>query len=133
MAANPSDLAATVKALRPFVPAKNFDISKRFYSDLGFEVDPLGDGLAEIHLGRHSFLLQDYYVEQWAGNFMMHMLVDDLNAWWDHIAALDLPSRYGVDSPRAPKMEDWGLTVAYVFDPSGVLWHIAELPAREAT
>ena len=83
----------------------------------------------EISIGPHSFLLQDYYVEQWAGNFMMHLLVTELNEWWAHIASLDVASRYGVERPRAPKLESWGLTVAYVTDPSGVLWHIAAVPS----
>ena len=59
----------------------------------------------------------------------MHVLVENLQDWWAHIASLDLASRYGVASPRPPKLEPWGLLVAYVFDPSGVLWHFAELPA----
>ena len=122
------NIADTVLALRPFVPARDFERSKQFYADLGFRIEPLGDKLAEAHLSEHSFLLQDYYVEQWAGNFVMHMLVDDLDAWWAHIASLDLASRYGVQSPRAPKLESWGLVVAYVFDPCGVLWHIAKRP-----
>ena len=125
-----SDLVGTVKALRPFVPAQNFEISKQFYADFGFRVEPLGNSLAAMHLGLHSFLLQDYYVEEWARNFVMHMLVNDLDAWWEHLASLDIASRYGVKSPRAPKLESWGLNVAYVFDPSGVLWHIAALPAK---
>jgi hypothetical protein len=126
----PSDLAGTVKALRPFVPAKDFEISKQFYADIGFRVEPLGDSIAAMHLGSHSFLLQDYYVEVWAENFVMHMLVDDLDAWWEHLTALNIASRYGVKSPRAPKLESWGLNVAYMFDPAGVLWHIAALPAQ---
>jgi hypothetical protein len=101
----PEHRIASVKALRPFVPAKNFAISKSFYADLGFMVRPLGDRLAEIVIGRHSFLLQDYYVEQWAGNFVMHMLVEGLGDWWAHIELLDLASRYGVAEPRAPKRE----------------------------
>jgi uncharacterized glyoxalase superfamily protein PhnB len=84
-----------------------------------------------MHLGPHSFLLQDYYVEQWAANFMMHLFVDDLDAWWAHVTSLNMASRYGVRSPRAPKLESWGLNVAYVFDPTGVLWHIAALPAEK--
>jgi hypothetical protein len=127
--AQTSDLGATVRALRPFVPARNFDISKRFYRDLGFRSEDLDARLAEMHLGRYSFLLQDFYVAQWADNFMMHMLVEDLPAWWRHVVSLDLPARYAVESPRAPKRETWGLDVAYVFDPSGVLWHIAAAPA----
>jgi hypothetical protein len=133
MSRQPSDLAATVKAMRPFVPAKDFAISKQFYADLGFRVEPLGDALAAMHLGPHSFLLQDFYVEAWADNFMMHMMVDDLDAWWEHVAALNLASRFGVKSPRAPKLESWGLNVAYLFDPAGVLWHIAAEPAQSGT
>ena len=52
---------------------------------------PLDQGVV-IGLGTYSFLLQNYYVAQWAGNSMMHLLVDDLEAWWGHIATLDLPA-----------------------------------------
>jgi len=62
-----------------------------------------------------------------AKNFMMHLLVADLDEWWKHIASLNLAARHGVQEPRAPKLEPWGLKVAYVFDPAGVLWHIAEV------
>lgn len=123
----PRSLEQTVKAMRPFVPAKDFDTSHRFYTDLGFRAEDLGDRLAEMHLGSYSFLLQDYYVEAWAGNFMMHVLVSDIDAWWSHIDALDLPTRYGVAPPKAPEMQSWGLKVAYVVDPSGVLWHFAAI------
>ncbi len=121
------DLGGTIKALRPFVPAKDYALSQRFYRDLGFSIQPLGDSLAAMHLGRHSFLLQDYYVDAWAGNFVMHMLVDDLGLWWQQISELDLARRYQVAPPRAPRREESGLDVAYLFDPSGVLWHIAQI------
>lgn len=120
-------LANGVSALRPFVPAKDFVTSLGFYEALGFRAEPLGDRLVEFHLGRYSFLLQDYYVEDWAGNFMMHVLVADLDPWWQRISSLDLPARFGVPPPRPPKAESWGLTVAYVIDPSGVLWHFAQV------
>ena len=128
MSGEARNLAHTVKAVRPMVPAKDFEISRRFYVDLGFQPHMLTDRLVEMHLGPYSFILQDYYVQQWADNFVMHMLVSDLGVWWDHICALDLPSRYGVKSPGAPKVESWGL-VAGMIDPSGVLWRIAEIPA----
>ena len=121
-------LASTVKSMRPFVPAKDIGVSEKFYADLGFTVTDLGDKLFDMRLGSQAFLLQNYYVEDWAGNFMMHLLVDDLDLWWRYIASLDLATRYGVNAPRPPKRESWGLDVAYVFDPSGVLWHIAQDP-----
>lgn len=132
MSTHAGDLLSTVLALRPFVPARNFEVSTRFYVDFGFRLDPLGDALAELRLGRFSFLLQGDHTDQWAGDFVMHMLVDDMARWWNHIASLDLPSRYGVEAPRPPRLESWGLNVAYVFDPSGVVWHIAARPGTSA-
>jgi hypothetical protein len=77
----------------------------------------LTDNLVETHLGSYSFILQGYYVQQWADNFVMHMRVSDVRLWWDHIARLDLAARYGVKT-LPPKHEAWGL-VANVIDPSG--------------
>jgi hypothetical protein len=122
------NLAKTVKTMRLMVPAKNFDISVQFYRDLGFQCRMLTDGLAEMTLGTCSFLLQNYYVQRWADNFVIHLFVSDLSGWWDHIVALDLASRYGVKT-RAPELESWGVQVAGVIDPSGALWRIHEVLA----
>jgi catechol 2,3-dioxygenase-like lactoylglutathione lyase family enzyme len=121
-----SSLAGTVKGLRPFVPAKDFETSKRFYADLGFEIEALDENLAAIRLGNHTFLLQNYFVEAWASNFMLYLVVSNLDAWWTHITSLELATRYGVPQPRPPKREPWGANVVHVIDPAGVLWHIAE-------
>jgi len=111
--------------VRPFLPAKDFDVSKRFYDALGFE-KRLDAEVAIYALGETGFILQDYYEKAWAENFMMQLMVDDLDAWWAHIQSLDLAGRFGVPAPRAPAMQPWGLRIAYVFDPSGVLWHVAQ-------
>jgi uncharacterized glyoxalase superfamily protein PhnB len=127
-------LVSSVVTMRPFVPARDFGQSQRFYEALGFGVTPLGDKIAHVQLGSvqpgsrrgaFSFLLQDAYVKEWAENFMMHLLVDDLDRWWQHIDSLSLDGRFGVGAPRPPKPEPWGLRVAYVWDPAGVLWHFA--------
>ena len=110
---------------RPFVPARDFALSKRFYEALGFEKLLDDVGVAIFQVGTGSFILQNYYQQQWADNFMMQLLVDDLDAWWARVQALDLPGAFGVRAPVAPAMQDWGMRVSYVFDPSGVLWHFA--------
>jgi catechol 2,3-dioxygenase-like lactoylglutathione lyase family enzyme len=110
---------------RPFLPARDFDLSKRFYEALGFEKVLDGD-VAIFNTASGGFILQRYYQQQWAENFIMQLMVDDLDAWWTHISALDLPNRFNVGPPRAPALQPWGLRVAYVVDPSGVLWHIAQ-------
>ena len=129
MPSDTRDLVRTVEAMRPIIPAKNFELSKRFYIDLGFQPNMLTGGLAEMSLGIFSFILQNYYVRDWAVNTVMHMRVSDVTLWWNHIVALDLPARYGVKT-KTPQLEDWGL-VAGVIDPSGVLWRIAEIPGPQ--
>jgi hypothetical protein len=110
---------------RPFLPGKDFDLSKKFYEALGFE--KLLDGeVAIFKAGSSSFILSRYYQENWAGNLMMQLMVDDLDAWWMHIEGLDQPGKFNVRPPTAPAMQPWGLRIIYVVDPSGVLWHIAE-------
>jgi len=116
-----------IRSFRPFLPAKEFETSLRFYEAIGFEAYRLGEALAELSLGAHAFLLQGCYVKEWAENTVMHLLVNDVQAWWQHIHALDLGSQFGVPPPAPPRVEPWGLTVAYVFDPIGVLWHFAEV------
>ncbi len=110
---------------RPFLPARDFALSKAFYEKLGFEKLLDGD-VAIFAVGSSSFILQNYFEESFAGHFMMQLMVDDLDAWWEHIARLDLPAAFGVDNPKPPAVQPWGLRVAYFVDPSGVLWHLAE-------
>ncbi len=57
---------------------------------------------------------------------MMQLMVDDLDAWWTHIGTLDLPRQFGIKVLRAPAVQPWGLRVAYLADPSGILWHVAQ-------
>ncbi len=120
-----SMVPAGTELTRPFLPAKDFELSKRFYESLGFE-KLLDASVAIFRMGRGEFLLQPYYQKDWAENFMMQLMVDDLDAWWNHIQSLDLPSRFGVGPPKAPALQPWGLRIAYVTDPSGVLWHVAQ-------
>ncbi|HEY2472341.1 MAG TPA: glyoxalase [Terracidiphilus sp.] len=127
-----AQLIPKIRRFRPFLPARDFQTSLRFYEAIGFDAYPLGDSLAELSLGAHAFLLQGYYVKEWAENTVMHVLVNDVDAWWQHIHSLDLAGRFGVAPPAAPRAESWGLTVVYVFDPSGVLWHFAESTKPES-
>jgi catechol 2,3-dioxygenase-like lactoylglutathione lyase family enzyme len=117
--------ATGTETARPFVPARDFDLSKRFYTALGF-AKVLDGEVAIFRIGSTSFLLQNYFQKEWAENFMLQLMVDDLDAWWAHLVSLDLPRTFGVPAPKAPALQPWGLRVAYVVDPSGVLWHVAE-------
>jgi hypothetical protein len=57
-------LIPEIRAFRPFLPAKDFETSPRFYEAIGFEAYPLGGTLAELSLGPHAFLLRGYFVKE---------------------------------------------------------------------
>lgn len=121
----PSRTPSGTESARPFLPAKDLATSKRFYAALGFVLELDAPEVAIVRAGASSFLLQRHYQKEWAENFMMQLLVDDLDAWWQHLVALDLPAAFGVPAPKPPALQPWGLRVAFVVDPSGVLWHVA--------
>lgn len=110
---------------RPFVPSFDFERSKQFYVTLGFELQ-LDSEVTIFRMGASGFILQRYENREIAQHLMLQLMVDDLDAWWTHIASLDLVKRFGINTLRAPAMQPWGLRVSYVSDPCGVLWHIAE-------
>jgi uncharacterized glyoxalase superfamily protein PhnB len=116
--------------MRPFLPTRDFYLSKRFYEALGFQ-KVLDGEVAIFNAASGGFILQRYYQKDWAENSMMQLMVDDLDAWWTHIQTLHLSQNFGVQPPKPPAMQPWGLRIAYVYDPCGVLWHVAQ--RREAT
>lgn len=111
---------------RPFLPTKDLSVSAKFYEALGFEKLLDSHEVAIFGAGSGGFILQRRYEQAWAENCMMQLMVDDLDAWWAHIVGLDLPARFAVPPPKAPAMQPWGLRVAYLVDPCGVLWHVAQ-------
>jgi catechol 2,3-dioxygenase-like lactoylglutathione lyase family enzyme len=114
-----------ITEIKAFVPAKNFEVSKQFYQDLGFTKASDGDGIAYFHFENVSFLLQDCCVDGLAENFMMHILVEDVDGWWAHVQASGVAAKYNVrvtDIERQP----WRMRDFCVFDPSGVLWRIGQ-------
>jgi catechol 2,3-dioxygenase-like lactoylglutathione lyase family enzyme len=120
-----SPIPSETDLARPFLPAKDFDLSRSFYEALGFETILDGD-IAIFRVGAGGFILQNYYKKEWAENFMMQLMVDDLDEWWSHISALNLPAKFGIPDPSPPAVQPWGLRIAFLVDPSGVLWHVAQ-------
>ncbi|NRF69035.1 VOC family protein [Aquincola sp. S2] len=111
--------------IKAFVPAKDFAVSKRFYQDIGFTMASDEDGVAYFHHGDTSFLLQDFYVAELADNLMMHLLVEDVDAWAAQIRSAGIAEKYGV-KVTAIELQPWRMRDFVVIDPSGVLWRIAQ-------
>jgi uncharacterized glyoxalase superfamily protein PhnB len=111
--------------IKAFVPARDFALSKQFYAELGFTVAWSNDDLAYLRCGDSSFLLQNFYNAEHAGNFMMHLLTRDVEAWWQHVESERLAAKYGVHA-EPPEDRPWGLRDFTIVDPTGVLWRIGQ-------
>ena len=122
---------ATVE-MKAFVPARDFAASKAFYEALGFEVPWASDDLAYVRHGSTSFLLQRFFVPEHAGNFMMHLLVEDADAWHAQVLASGVVARFGVRL-SAPEDRPWRIRDFTLTDPAGVLWRIGHNLPLDAT
>ena len=114
-----------ITEIKAFVPAKDFERSKQFYRDLGFTMASEGGGVAYFHMNHVSFLLQDFCAESLAENFMMHILVEDVDAWWAHVDGTGVASKYGIQV-GAIESQPWRMRDFCLSDPSGVLWRIGQ-------
>src|SRR5215207_233755 len=110
----------SIHDFKAYVPAKDFDLSKRFYSALGFKMSEGWGGTADFELDGQSFRLQDYYVRDWANNFMVKVGVADVEAWHRHVQAMAQSAEYPGMRVKPPEKVDDSL-VLHVWDPTGVL------------
>lgn len=111
--------------LKAFVPARDFAQSRRFYQDIGFTLASDSGGIAYFHHGECAFLLQDFHVEALAHNFMMHLLVEDVDAWHAQLREARIAERYGVRLGEV-ELQPWRMRDFVLYDPSGVLWRIGQ-------
>ena len=117
-----------VTGLRPFIPAKDYGHCAAFYEALGFTSAHRDDKVTVLAMGGATFILQNYYVEAFATNCMVQLVVQDAAAWWTAHDPAAVAARFGAKPPIPPTLQHWGLVVGFIFDPSGVLWHVAEVP-----
>jgi catechol 2,3-dioxygenase-like lactoylglutathione lyase family enzyme len=114
-----------VKSLRPFIGAKDFEVSRSFYRDLGFEETVIDHNMSVFKTGAFAFYLQDYYVKEWIDNTMLFLEVDDVSRYWEELGELDLTAKYPTVKLIPTRVLDWGRE-CFLIDPSGVLWHFGE-------
>ena len=113
------------KSIRPFIGAENFEISRSFYRDLGFEEVVLTHNMSLFKTNGLGFYLQDAYVKDWIDNTMVFLEVDDIDRYWNELLALELPSKYERVRLTPIRNEHWGRE-CFLHDPSGILWHFGE-------
>ena len=119
------DLNLKANEILTFIPSVvDFQTAKKFYVEIGFEVDYEDDSLAILRKDQCRFFLQNNQNNWTRDNFMMVLNVEDLDAWWTHLQVLNLEARYEGVKLRAPEVYPWGYREIHLIDPCGVLWHI---------
>lgn len=113
------------KSIRPFIGAVNFEISRQFYRDIGFEECVLSKDMSLFRTDGLGFYLQNAFVKDWVDNSMLFLEVDSVTRHWNALNALNLPARYANVRITAIRTEHWGREY-FLHDPSGILWHFGE-------
>ncbi len=87
---------------------------------LGFGLtEGLGDTM-DCRLGGAVFRLQNYYVKDWAENFMMKFDVEDVQAWHEHAKKVIDNGNYSNARYDEPELVA-DTKIFHVWDPCGVL------------
>lgn len=113
------------KSIRPFIGARDFEVSRSFYRNLQFEEKVLTHNMSLFKTGELGFYLQDAYVKDWINNTMIFLEVDNVARYWSELLVLDLTSRYEGVKLVPIREHDWGRE-CFLHDPAGNLWHFGE-------
>ena len=116
-----------VTDLRPFIPARDFELCKNFYASLGWDTKDVDTKLALVQLAdQQHFYIQDYYQKDVAENCMLHVTVANAQAWYEHVSSVLSGNRFPGARVQPPKLQPYGAIVTFVHDPTGVLLHLCQ-------
>lgn len=114
-----------IKSIRPFIGSENFQLSREFYRDLGFEETVLENNFSVFKKQDIAFYLQDYYAKEWIENTMIFVEIENVDEYWEELLSLNLTDKYEKVRLTPIRIMDWGKE-CFVHDPSGVLWHFGQ-------
>ena len=112
--------------VKVFVPTLDFGKSLQFYMALGWKLNWERESLAEIELANVRLYLQNFYEKAWAENFMIYIDIADAESWYQHVKHILEQGEFPTARAEPPKKESYGAFVTYVWDPCGVLLHLAQ-------
>ncbi len=109
--------------INTFIPARDFDLSKRFYRACGFGEDWTNGEVAFFKNGSLSFLLRAEEDPAWATGLQMQLVVSSADEWYEQVRpAVD---QFG-GSAEPPVNRPWGARDFVLTDPTGVRWRITQ-------
>lgn len=115
-----------ISKIKTFLGSKDFEISRKFYRDLGFEELFSNGQLSEFVLGQAGFFLQNYYQKEWCQNSMLYLNVESAAYWYECAKNVIEDGDFAVARVKEPKHQSYGDLVTFVWDPVGILLHFAE-------
>lgn len=114
------------KSIRPFIGAKDYETSRAFYRDFGFQEVELSPDMCVYKLEANiAFYLQKYFVKDWVENTMLFLEVENTEAFRAELLTKDLVKKYPGVRISEIRNESWGREF-FVHDPCTILWHIGE-------
>jgi hypothetical protein len=114
------------KSIRAFIGAKDFEVSRNFYRDLGFQESIISKNMSYFKVFENiGFYLQEAYVKDWVDNTMIFLEVDNVELYWNELQNLRLHNKYKNVRLTPIRNEDWGRE-CFLHDPCGILWHFGE-------
>ena len=118
------------KSLRAFIGAKDFEVSRKFYNDMGFREIEIDSSMSNFTVDDHLiFYLQDAYVKGWVDNTMLFLEVENAAHYEQELKNKKLDEKYPNVRFTEMKYYDWGREF-FMHDPSGVLWHFGEFTKK---
>jgi hypothetical protein len=114
-----------VKSIRPFIGAKDFELSRNFYRTIGFVESVISPNMSVFKIGELAFYLQNYYVKDWVDNTMIFVEVEDVSNYFEQLSAMNLPDKFPGVKVSPIKVDYWGRE-CFLHDPTGILWHFGE-------
>lgn len=112
-----------VRSIRTFIGAKDYNQSREFYLEWGFKEYKTSEKMSFFYMGKVGFYLQDYYVKDWVDNTMAFLEVENLEEYWKEVKSKELDRKFKGVRYVEPKELEWG-SEGFIYDPSGVLWHV---------
>lgn len=114
-----------INSIRAFIGTKDYNLSRQFYTEFGFSEIITSPSLSYFFIDSFGFYLQDAYVKDWIDNSMLFLEVENLKDQLIRIKELGLEQKYSGVRVTEISYNEWG-NEFFVYDPSGILWHIGE-------
>jgi hypothetical protein len=95
-------------SIRPFLGAKDYELSRSFYRDLGFQESVVSHNMSLFRTDLIGFYLQDAYIKDWIDNTMIFLEVDNVDRYWNELLALNLAKKYNSAKLTPIRKHDWG-------------------------